>query len=99
MNSYDDGDLVRITGNFTDEDDDPIDPTTVSVQFRFGHEAPTTRVYGTDPEITKPSVGTYEMEISTTGRAGKHCYYRFSSTGTGQAAGEGVFQVNSSGLD
>lgn len=93
MNTYDDGDLVTVTGAFTDEDGDPIDPDAVAVQYRFGYEAVTTKVYGTDPEVTKPTAGTYQLEIDTTGYSGKKCDYRFVSTGNGQAADEGSFFV------
>jgi len=90
---YDDGDVVHVTGTFTDEGGAPQDPAAVFAQFRFGSGATTTKQYGVDTELEKDSVGNYSIDIDTTGHGGQLCFYRFYSTGSGQAAEQGRFYV------
>lgn len=98
MNFYDDGDLVRARGTFTDEDGTPQDPEEVAIQHRFGNSESVTKIYGTDVEVVREDVGIYYMMIDTTGSKGMTCRYRVYSTGNGQTAEEGRFFVRQSPL-
>lgn len=92
MNTYTEGELVKCTGTFTDEDGVAQDPTGV----RFVQENPTGAsteyVFGTDIEVVKDSTGVYHVNVDTTGHPGTW-KYRFYGTGTGQAAGQLKFKV------
>ena len=90
--TYDIGDLVQVTSVFTNSAGTAIDPTTVSIQVKGGTDATvTTYVYGTDAALVKDSTGHYHCNISVTSSGQWH--YRWVSTGTGQAAEEGYFNV------
>ena len=91
MANYDVGDLIRCQGTFTDTNGDAVDPTTVTfiVLDPSGNE--TTHVYGTDAEVVRSAAGVYHVDVSID--EGGQWAYRFSSTGTGQAAGEKRYQV------
>lgn len=87
--TYDIGDVVRINSGFS-QLTVPIDPTTValSVTLPNGTTVPFTYAGAT---VIKDSVGNYHVDMSAT----QHGTYRYRwfSTGTGQAAEEGWFQV------
>jgi hypothetical protein len=87
-NVYDKGDLVRCTGTFTDAIDNnaAVDPTVVNVSVRDPSGNVTTYVYNTDDEVNKSGTGIYYIDVNLD-EAGRW-YYRWHSTGTGQAAGE-----------
>ncbi len=89
--SYDEGDLVRATAAFTDSGGSALDPDTVTVKYKAPDGTETTKVYGTDAEVVKDSTGNYHIDISVT--AHSTWYYRWESTGTGQAAEEANFLV------
>lgn len=94
MNNYDYGDLVRISGTFMDKEagDAPVDPTTVTLTIRKPGGATIAKSFPAD--ITKDSVGSYHYDIGLD--AVGLWYYRWSSTGVGQAAEEGCFMVRKS---
>lgn len=87
---YDVGDLARLSAVFTDAAGAAIDPTVVKLAYQPPGGSVTTLTYGTDP-IIKDSAGHYHADLSVT--ASGAWYYRWYSTGTGQAAEEGVFEV------
>jgi len=91
-NTYDIGDLVKVTGTWTDSDDAALDPTAVFLVYKdpSGNVCDALQ-YGVGAEITKASTGVYTCNISID-EAGSW-YYRWYSTGTGQAAQEGYFSV------
>lgn len=92
------GTNVICSSVFTDEDGADQDPSVVN--FSFYHEdeaAPTVYVYGTDNELVKDSVGHYHVNVD--GNAVGWWYYRFYSTGTGQAAEEHKFRIRESNFD
>lgn len=91
---HDLGDLVRVYTEtpFTDaESGDHIDPDAVNVSVRDPEGEVTTYVYGTDDEVVRNGTGDYEMNIDA--NAAGVWYYRFWSTGDGQAAEERRFEV------
>lgn len=95
---YDVGDLVRISGAFANEDDIDVDPTVVTFKFTDPLGSTTDYIYDVDPEVdpelVRESVGHYHVDISID-EAGAW-YYRWSSTGIGQAAEEDSFVVRKS---
>jgi hypothetical protein len=90
-NIYDIGDLVRLSGAFTDLTGEPQDPDVVSISVREPDGTITAYVYNTDPEVVKDSDGNYHLDINTATHGDWH--YRWYSTGQGQAAGEGHFYI------
>jgi len=96
--SYDIGDQVVCTAVFTNATTGAaIDPTAVFFRIKTPSGTITTGQYGGDPEIDNPSVGTYTRPNTVTERG--IWYYRWYSTGTGMAAGEGRFDAKNSEFD
>jgi hypothetical protein len=89
--AYDIGDLVRLSASFTNSVGSAVDPTTVAVKYKAPGAATVTKTYAL-AEVTKDSTGHYHYDVSVTVEG--HWYYRWESTGTGQAAAEDVFYVN-----
>ena len=89
-NTYDIGDVVRITGTIA-QGVSALDPTTVSIVVRRPDGIKRTFVYLTDAEVVRTAQGAYRLDYTTT-LAGPH-WYRWISTGTGAAAGEERFVV------
>lgn len=88
---YDVGDLVRVTGTFTDSAGTATDPTVVGFKYNDPAGTTTTYIYGTDAEVVKDSTGVYHVDISATTKGVWE--YRWYATGVGQSAGEGHFTV------
>ena len=89
-NVYDIGSLVQIKGTFTNTASGlNVDPTTVFAVYTINGG---TEVVIPNGSISHPSLGNYTSQIDTTGKAGEY-WYRFYSTGTGQASKGGVFVV------
>ena len=92
-NVYDIGDLVRITGTWTRRSDgSAVDPTAVFCAYKDPSDNLSTLEYGVDAALQKDGTGIYYVDISAD-ESGTW-YYRFYSTGTGQAAGEQTFEIN-----
>jgi hypothetical protein len=89
--SYDLGDLVRVSGAFTNSAGTAQDPTVVKASVRTPAGVVTTYTYGVDAGLVKDSTGNYHLDVSAA-EIGWY-YYRWFSTGTGQAADEGWFEV------
>jgi len=94
INGYDKGNLVRVTGTFKNSAGTLIDPTVVNFAYYVAGAAPTVLVYGTDAGLVKSSTGIYYVDVSLTSSG--TWYYRFYSTGTGQAAEEWKLLCNES---
>ena len=91
-NIHDLGDLVRVSATFKDaETEDELDPTEVSLSVCTPDGEVVTYVYDTDAEVVKEDVGMYyaDLDANQTGT----WFYRWWSTGTGQASEEGRFTV------
>lgn len=93
MNTYEEGDLVRISATFT-TDGVPIDPSAVIFKYKTPAGEITTKIYGTDPEVIKDGTGQYHIDVSV--EEDGLWSYRVYSTGTGQAAAESEFSVRKS---
>ena len=90
--SYNVGDLIRTTGTFTNADGTATDPTAVFAAYGDPSGNTTTLEYGVDVALVRDSTGNYHVDIDAD-EAGRW-YYRFYSTGTGQASSEnGAFGV------
>lgn len=94
---YELGDLVRVTGTFTNEAGDLVDPTVVNFAYIDPAGTRTDLVYGTDVEVVKSAVGVYYVDVDAD-QVGRW-RYRFWSTGSGQAANESYFVVRPSEFD
>lgn len=93
MNTYDNGASIKVSAAFTNPDagDAPIDPTAVFVSYTDPSGNETIWTYGVDAELVRTGTGTYEAVID--GDEAGFWHYRWYSTGTGQAAGQGIFYV------
>ena len=94
-NTYDIGDLVQVTGTFTDSGGSATDPDVITGKFKTPAAVETEYVYLTDAELVKSGTGVYYFNISAD--ASGSYYYRFegeSSGGVNQGGEETVFHVS-----
>lgn len=91
MATYDNGDLVRITGTFTNSAGTAVDPAAVYCQIMSPAGTITAYQYGVDVALVKSSTGVYYVDVDA--NAPGKWRYRFYATGTGQSADEGDFVV------
>lgn len=91
-NTYDVGDLIRVTATFTDSDGTAADPTAVTVYYKDPGGNISELVYGTDTDVVQDSTGVYHCDIDID-ESGKW-FYRFKGTGTVQAADEYWFTID-----
>lgn len=90
-NTYDVGDVVHLTSEFT-QNDVPFDPSTVSLKVTRPDGTQASYSYA-GSTVTKDSTGNYHVDIAITMRGTYR--YRWFSTGAGAAAEESWFQVRS----
>ena len=90
-NNYDLGDLVRVSGSFSNEDGMAADPNAIFCAVRNPAGIVTTYQYGVDDELVRDDTGEYHLDINA--NSAGYWYYRWYSTGTGQAADEEKFYV------
>lgn len=93
MNSYDVGDLVRLTAAFT-VSSSATDPTTTTCKVREPDGTVTTLVYGTDAACVRSATGSFYVDWSTD-QEGVHSV-RWIGTGAAQGAAESQFNVRES---
>ncbi len=94
-NEYFSGTRVELTATFTDINGDAIDPVTVTFKYldpATGSGA--TLVFGTDPEISNPSVGVYKLLLDVASEG--MWIWRAEGTDTPQIAEDDTFKVLSS---
>lgn len=94
-NEYSSGTRVELTAAFTNNLGAPIDPTLVT--FRYidpDSGAIVTLVFGTDPEITNPEVGTYKLNLDVVSEG--MWIWRAEGTDTPEVSGDSKFKVLSS---
>lgn len=92
MNSYDKGDLVRLTATFTNSAGVATDPTAVTCQVK-SPSATTTYTYNPGT-VVKDSTGVYHLDVSAS--AAGQWWYRWEGTGAVEQADEGTFVVEAS---
>jgi hypothetical protein len=90
-NTYDVGDLVRCSVVFEDAVGTNIDPDTVAVKVKPPTGATVTYTYGTDVAVVREATGVFHIDVPAT--VAGEWWFRWASTGTGQAAGEREFLV------
>jgi hypothetical protein len=92
MAVFDVGDLVRVSASFVGTTGSTADPTTVYCKYKRPDGTSSSATYG-EGVLLKIATGVYYTDINID-KAGTW-YYRFwsGSAGTGQAAGESLFQV------
>lgn len=91
---YDRGDLVRVSGVFTDLADALIDPSALAFKLKDPAGAIATLVHGVDAALVRESLGHYHVDCDAS--ASGLWSWRWEATGTGQAADEGQFYVKPS---
>lgn len=95
LNEYDLGDLVRCSGSFTTTAGAAMDPAAVFFKVKDPEGTVSTPIqYGVDAALVKDSTGNYHVDVDAN-KSGTW-RYRFYSTGNGQAADEGSFNVAAS---
>jgi hypothetical protein len=95
MNSYQVGDLVRISAAFTNSSGAAADPTTVTLLVKLRYVVGSTATTYTYPaQIVKDSTGNYHYDFTPTTEG--IWDYRWVGTGTVQAAAEDAFNVPNS---
>ncbi|MGH6718759.1 MAG: hypothetical protein ACREER_05525 [Alphaproteobacteria bacterium] len=92
--TYDEGQLVRLTGTFTTLAGAAHDPTTVKVRWKAPDGAATIKQYGVDGEVVRDSLGVFHVDVNANAQG--TWPYRWEATGVGQAAKEGEFFVRAS---
>lgn len=91
MASYDNGDLVRVTGTFTNTSGTKINPAAVYFKIMTPEGTVTTYQYGVDGQVVRSATGIYYCDVDANEPGTWR--YRWYSTGSGQAAAEGEFTV------
>lgn len=91
MNSYHEGDLVRVTYTFTDANGDVHDPVTITHKHKDPGGTVTTWTYaGGTGDVKKQDTGIYYADVDVDAEG--VWFYRGEGTGaTQQAAVEGQF--------
>jgi uncharacterized protein YfaS (alpha-2-macroglobulin family) len=88
------GELVRVSGAFTNAAGAAADPTAVRMKYKDPEGAITSLLYGTDVALVKDTTGSYHVDIDANQPGTWN--WRFYATGTGQTADEGSFTVSES---
>lgn len=90
-NTYDIGDMVRMTFKFSTAAGVPIDPSTMTVRLRVNAAAAVIYTYSVDVAVVKDSVGEYHLDYITLA-SGSH-RYEGNGTGAATASEPGYFAV------
>ncbi len=90
-NTYDVGDLVRCSVVFEDAVGTNIDPDAVTVKVKAPDGTTATYTYGVDAVVVREATGVFHIDVPAT--AAGEWWFRWASSGTGQAAGEREFLV------
>lgn len=91
-NSYDVGDLVRISAVFKNVNLSLVDPSSVVVLINQPNGTTYSKQYGTDADVVKDSTGNYYIDYYIQ-QAGLYSY-KFSGTGAVTASGVGSFSAS-----
>lgn len=91
------GELVRVSGAFTNAAGAAADPTGVGFKYKDPEGSLTAYVYGVGVQLARASAGNFYVDIDANQVGTWH--WRFYATGTGQTADEGSFTVGESEFD
>ena len=88
MNTYSSGQIVITNGTFLDENNNPMDPTSVVVQYNASNTPLVTLTYAGSTTsgtgyIFKTSTGNYQLRIDTTPLIG-YLKWQYLGGGVGQ---------------
>lgn len=92
MAAFDVGDLVRVSASFYNNSGSLIDPSEIYCKYKLPDATTASLAYGSASAFIKTGTGIYYVDISVT-QAGTWHYRIWSGSGTGQTAGESLFQV------
>jgi len=90
---YDVGDVIRLHAHFTSNGAD-VDPATVVFKTMDPLGQVQTWTFGTDPEVSSPGAGHYQLDLPLTASGTWH--YRVEGQDTYQSADEQQFIVRES---
>jgi hypothetical protein len=90
-NKYFIGEVVTLSGAFTNPAGAAVDPSVVTFNLREPDATFTAFVFGVDAELIRDGIGLYHVDW-TTAKVGSHCW-GLAGTGTAQAISEGEFEV------
>jgi hypothetical protein len=93
VNTYDIGDVVRLSANFNDTTQD-VDPAGVTFKIKTPVGTVVTLVYGVDGAVVKDSTGDYHVDYEPPVEG--TYYYRAVGTTTNKGAAESRFVVRES---
>ena len=93
-NVYNQGDMVRVTAAFVDDDGDAADPTTVTARHKDPSGNVATLVYGSDAALIRDSAGVFHVDIAAD--EGGFWWYGWYGAGAVVAADENTFFVKAS---
>lgn len=91
MDTWEVGQLIRLSGRFTSAAGTLQDPTAVFVSVEEPDGTVTVYEYGEDSEVVKDSAGLYHADIPAD--AAGNWFYRWWATGTGMAAKVGQYKI------
>jgi hypothetical protein len=94
MNTYHEGQRVRLTVAFANFLGDAEDPTSVTIKIRTPAGVVSTYTHGVDPELIRDGIGLYWAEIDA--ETDGIWNYRWAGTGAVKAAVENRFLVTPS---
>ena len=97
MNTYYEGDVVRVTGTFTDEISGALTNPGLVVVTVSVNRGVTATYTGVGATIINPSPGVFYADLDTTGQQGTWCV-RFTGTSGLQAVNASWFLVQPSPL-
>lgn len=90
-NTYDVGDVVRLSVEFKNQAGAYIDPGGVVVKVRTPGGATSTYTYGVDAAVIKDAVGQYHMDVAANLEG--TWYFRWEGLTTNKGASESAFVV------
>lgn len=90
-NVYDIGNIVVMSASFTDNSQNPIDPSTVEMIVKIPDGTTITYTYGVDISMVKDSVGNYHCEIDAEMVGDYICFWK--GFGIGQGSDSRTFTV------
>jgi hypothetical protein len=91
MAEYDLGDVVRVTGTWTNAAGTATDPAAVYFKYMDPSRNVTALVYDVDDEVVKSATGIYYVDVD--GDEVGRWFVRLYSTGAGKAAEESYFDI------
>lgn len=92
-NTYTAGDLIQVQGVWTTLAGVPVNPTQVTLKYNITVNGATSPPVTIGGGFSNPTIGTYQYDLDTTNQPG-YWQYEWISTGIGQAAQAGSFQVD-----